>query len=352
MDEVTPEWLTSALRGRWPEITVRSVKNVSLGDGIGQMSELSLLELDHEGADAAPQSMVLKLHTAHPDMRAVAERYHMFEREVNFYQRFADKVPLRTPDVYFSGLAGMDRCVFLMEDMSGWHSPDQLVGPTLAQTEIAVQHLAKLTAAFWDSDVLEAESDWLPDFNVDYMRAIAQDYRDCLPEFLSRYGSALPEGADKAAHAIADRLDPLLDFLDTGPRVLTHYDYRVENMFFSKQEPLDFCVIDWQLIIRSRPGWDLAYLLGTNLPVDFRRQHTKQLENQYFEALAAGGVDAYARSDFDLDLARNMMAMTMTPVIGGANSDMSNPRNVDLFAAIGARSLTAVLDGHCLDLLP
>ena len=35
--------------------------------------------------------------------------------------------------------------------------------------------------------------------------------------------------------------------------MLTHYDYRLENMFFQEDDTSEFCVIDWQLIVRARP---------------------------------------------------------------------------------------------------
>jgi len=350
--DVTPQWLTAALRGRWPEIEVRRADADVIGAGIGQMSVLQRLTLDHRGAPDAPRQMVLKLHTPHPDMGAVAARYHMYEREVNFYQRLADRVPITTPDVYFAQLDGPDCCVLLMQDLSAWHSPDQISGPTQAETELAVTQLARLTATFWDAPELDAESSWLPDWSDDYMRAGVDDYRACVPEFLRRFESRLPDGSAGAARAIAERLDKLVDVLNTGVRVLTHYDYRVENMFFSNDQPPDFCAVDWQLILRSRPGWDLAYLLGTNLPAEVRRRHANQLKDRYLTALHSEGVSGYSRADLDLDFALNTMAMTTIPVIGGANADLSNPRNVELFAAISGRAFGAVLEDRCLATLP
>ena len=350
--EVTADWLTSALGQRWPGIEVRSVNAEPLGEGIGQISLLQHLTLEHEGAPEAPRHMVLKMHTTHPDMLGVAVRYRMYEREANFYSRFAHAVPLRTPDVYFAEADGLERCVMLIEDMSGWHSPDQLIGPTQEQAEQAIDALAALTAAFWDSSELSNQSSWLPDFNVDYMRDTGRDYRACLPEFLRRYETKLPSGSGDAARTIAERYDDLTEALSTGPQVLTHYDYRLENMFFSDDAAEGFCALDWQLVIRARPGWDIAYFMGTNLPVPFLDEHGEALRNRYFQQLQTNGVQGYSRADFDADFALNTMAMTGIPMIGGANADLSNPRNEALFTEMSSRAFGEVIRNDCLSHLP
>lgn len=350
--DVTPHWLTRALGRRWPGIEVRSVAGEPLGEGIGQISLLQRLTLDHAGAPEAPRHMVLKMHTAHPDMLGVAVRYRMYEREANFYSRFAHAVPLRTPDVYFAEAEGLERCVMLMEDMSGWHSPDQLIGPTQAQAEQAIDALAALTAAFWDSPDLAAEAEWLPDWNTDYMRDTATDYRACVPEFLARFESRLPPGAGDAARAIADGYDAIADTLSGGPQVLTHYDYRVENMFFRDDATDGFCALDWQLVIRARPGWDIAYFMGTNLPAPFLEEHGEALRDRYFQQLQNSGVQGYSRTDFDADVALNTMAMTGIPIIGGANADLSNPRNEALFTEMSSRAFGEVIRNDCLTHLP
>lgn len=350
--DVTPEWLTGALAQRWPGIEVRRVIGEPLGEGIGQISLLQRLTLEHTGAPEAPRHMVLKMHTTHPGMLGVAVRFRMYEREANFYSRFAHAVPLRTPDVYFAEADDTERCVMLMEDMSGWHSPDQLMGPTQEQAELAVDALAKLTAAFWNSPELSNQSGWLPDFNVAYLRDTGEDYRQWLPEFLRRFETKLPSGSADAARAIAERYNELTHLLSTGPQVLTHYDYRLENMFFQEDDTSEFCVIDWQLIVRARPGWDIAYFMGTNLPTSFLNEHGEALRERYFEGLGKHGISDYARADFEADLAIGTMAMTGIPIIGGANADLSNPRNEALFAEIGSRAFGAVIGNDCLAYLP
>lgn len=142
----------------------------------------------------------------------------MYAREVNFYLRLADDVPIRTPDVYCLELQGESRLVLLMEDLGDWSCPTLAQGASESQIELAVTQLARLTAAFWNSPRLEAESSWLPDWDVDYMR-IADQYRACLPEFLRRFGKILPAGSSNAAEAMLGKFDELAIALNTGTRV-------------------------------------------------------------------------------------------------------------------------------------
>ena len=44
--------------------------------------------------------------------------------------------------------------------------------------------------------------------------------------------------------------------------------------------------------------------------------------------------------------------MTVIPVIGGAQFDVSNERSLALFGAILSRSLASILENDCLALLP
>lgn len=351
IDSISPRWLTVALRERWPEIEVTAVTMKPIGVGVGQMSVLARLALQHHGAADAPNQLVVKLHSSHPDVQALCHHYHIYEREVYFYLRLAEDVPLRTPDVYFAKHIDGKKLVLLMEDMNAWSTPDQLTGPTLSQADFAIRQLAKLTVAFWNSPRLEAESSWLPDWDADYMRA-ADHYRASVPEFLERFGEALPEGGSDAVKAIADGFDKLADVLNSGVRVLTHYDYRIENMLYSNRDPDCFCLIDWAMPMVARPGFDFAYFIGTSIPVETRRKHGQHFCDLYFACLEEEGVQNYSRPDLDLDIALNSMKMTGIPVVAGAAADISDQRSAELFATISRRAFCSVLENGYLDAMP
>jgi len=351
IDAISPNWLTAALRERWPEIEVTGVTTEPIGVGVGQMSALARLSLQHRGATDAPKNLVVKLHSSNPDVRALCQHYHFYEREANFYRRLAGDVPLRTPDVYFAKHVDGKMLVLLMEDMSAWSTPDQLTGPTPSQADLAIRRLANLTAAFWNSPRLETESSWLPDWDTNYMRA-ADHYRASAPEFLNRFGETLPEGGSDAVMAIAEGYDKLADLLNTGVRVLTHYDYRIENMFFSDSDPDFFCLVDWAMPMRTRPGFDFAYFMGTSISVETRREQGQHLCDLYHECLEAEGVENYSRAELEVDIALNSMKMSGIAVIAGAAADISIERSAKLFETISRRTFCSVLENGYLDAMP
>jgi len=130
-------------------------------------------------------------------------------------------MPVPTPDVYHSVADDSPACVLLMQDLSDWQSPDQLIGPTPGQTR-------------------------------------------------------LPEGSVAAARTIAASMDRMFDHMASGPQTLMHYDYRVENMLFRPDDPEAFCLVDWQLVMRGRPGWDFAYLERRSVQSPQRSAHRRR----------------------------------------------------------------------------
>src|SRR4051812_41992098 len=86
--EVTPEWMTGALRaaGAIGDSIVTGVATTPVGEGIGMLGVLCRVEMEFDRADhGAPTSVVAKFATPVESNRAVAMAYHMYEREAGFY---------------------------------------------------------------------------------------------------------------------------------------------------------------------------------------------------------------------------------------------------------------------------
>ena len=66
-------------------------------------------------------------------------------------------------------------------------------------------------------------------------------------------------------------MDWICEAMAKPPLILTHYDARLENFVFSEPSATELALIDWQLMARLRPGWDIAYFLGTSVPTAERR---------------------------------------------------------------------------------
>ena len=349
-EAVDADWLRTNL-GAHPVFAIDPIETVELspiGSGIGQSSELMAATVG--AASGARHELIIKLQSENPDMHDVLMRYKNYEREARFYALLADKVPLRTPSVFVSAFDAItERVLIIMERIVGWHSPDQITGATLDEVRIATEQLARLTAAFWNSP-LRNRYHWLGTPLAPYYQSLPADYCAVVDGALDNFAAVSPASTEAAARRIGERMAPLLAMQAEGDHVLTHWDYRVENMFYGPDG--EFALIDWQLMQWMRPGYDFAYLIGTNIDVELRRSAEQDLIEVYLEELRRHGVEDYDRAALLRDMRLGLLNLTCIPIIGGASCDMDNPRSVALFGAIMARGFQMIEDWDAMAELP
>ena len=73
-------------------------------------------------------------------------QHKLYERETRYVSELDPLATARTPEAYVSERQG-DRFIILMEDMTDYKVGSQVLGADLAQSQIAVDELAKLHAA-------------------------------------------------------------------------------------------------------------------------------------------------------------------------------------------------------------
>ncbi|MFM9862964.1 MAG: oxidoreductase family protein [Micropepsaceae bacterium] len=352
MDEVTPAWLQQAV-GDHPAFRgkrIVSLHGTLVGEGIGQMSAIARLELGYDG-EPGPRSVVVKLHTPFQAMRNVGLRYDMFVRETAFYQTLAADVTVPIPTIYFVAWDGpTQRNAMVMQDMSAWHWPDQVTGATQHQAEACIDALAKLGARHWGADF--SSYPWLPDSQQPVLKQLAEDYGHVVPLTLERLGEFLSPAQRAAAERIARNMSWICEEIAKPPQILTHYDSRLENFVFRDKASRELTLIDWQLVARLRPGWDIGYFFGTSLTETDRRSWQDALIERYVEGLRQSGVRDYGADRFATDFRLGTMAMTIIPIIGGAAFDIDNERSKTLFGTMLRRAMASVVENECLALLP
>ena len=159
-----------------------------------------------------------------------------------------------------------------------------------------------------------------PRFPVGIYRRVETEFKaDGLP---FRLGGVIQSIHDKfttpesraACERIAKNIHWIYEALSEPPLVLTHFDTRMENFVFADQSARELALIDWQLMARLRPGYDIAYFLGTSVPEEMRRTHQADLRSRYLAGLRDGGVRDYDPKRFDVDFRLGTMAMTVIPI--------------------------------------
>lgn len=346
MSEVTDQWLIEKLSSHpdYADSAIKRIERQTVGEGIGQVGEFNQVVVEtHAGAKT---KLFLKLRAPIEGMHAVALRYKMYEKEVRFYNELAAQMQVRTPNVIYADYdTQTENVALLMEYMEGWTSPDQLSGASHRQTQAAIKQLATINAPFWGRT---AELPWLPTMQTDYMQMMIPDMQACKDVFWGRFGADVPI-SEHDFYSVIEHWPAILDGLCEGTLTLTHYDYRVENMFFSADET-DVAVIDWQLIAALRAGWDLAYLLGTNIVTEQRRNHEQEYIDLYLASMGNHGVD-YTEAELRHDMKWALLGLCSIIVIGGANFDVNNERSFELFKQISVRLFETIADHNALSVI-
>tara|TARA_B100001250_G_scaffold289432_2_gene251165 strand:- start:225 stop:1292 length:1068 start_codon:yes stop_codon:yes gene_type:complete len=338
--DINLKWLQDTLGGQEEFIKdgVIDLNVKKVGEGIGQLGEFALLETTRESGKKT--NIFAKLQTQTEDMDNLAKDYKFYIREVRFYEFLAKSINVKTPKAYYVEYnPENERVILLLEYMDGWYNPDQIKGATEKEIEVAINGLIPISTQFWGTI---QEIDWVPNMKVDYMLRIIDDMRDYSPEFLNRF-SRIMNGSRKAnLNKIVEFYPNFPDLFTRGTLTLNHWDYRVENLFFTPEVD-DITVIDWQLMMAHLPGWDLAYLLFTNIEVDLRRKIYTSCCRQYLDGLGKEGIH-FLEEDLERNMMLSLLAMTNFPVIGGANADKENERSIKLFEVLGERIFSAIED--------
>ena len=349
-EDITAEWLTSALVAGGEDTIVRSFRMTPLGEGVGMMSHLSRIDIDDQQGDA-PSSLVLKMPAPNEANRAVADVFDLYRREVLFYRDVAPRSSAYTPRVFHADIEGND-FVLLMEDLSEYQLGDQVVGCTLQQARDGMTWLGRQHAAFWDR-VDDPTFDFLPyvypSFSSDGLRqgceagwdAMVQSFADVLPEHIcnlkERYLAALPA---------------LFGWMATPPLTVIQGDFRMDNLFFAArddQEPL--IAVDWQGCLRGRATQDIGYFMSGSLPIELRRAHERELIALWHAELLANGVTGYSVEDAWEDYRRGVLYVWVIAVVIAGTLDRTNERGTQWMSEMLARSVATIDDLDLIALL-
>ncbi|MCH8309458.1 MAG: hypothetical protein IIB17_03035 [Chloroflexi bacterium] len=223
-DAITAGWLTSVLRegGAIDRANVVSVSAGPIADARGLTSQMNRLSVNYDLKEAdAPRSIIAKFSSPTPEMRNRPDTIFAYEREVRFYQQIAHKTTLPTPTFYYGDIdteTGIH--VLLLGDLAPAVSGSRVAGCSPEQAELAVRHIARFHADWWESPQL-GETNWLPDardpcHDPDAARAeYEQWWRRCSPR---KPGTCCPIPSGRLANALVSTVRRSRTTFSTHPR--------------------------------------------------------------------------------------------------------------------------------------
>jgi hypothetical protein len=344
--DLTPAWLTAALRSGGHRVTVTAARHEPVGTG--QMAACYRLHVEAEAApgdDPLPASLVAKVPPADADLGLLAAG--AYRNEVAFYAELAPTVAVRAPACWYHATS-RDGAGFtlLLDDLAPARQGDQVAGCSPGQARDALVNLAGLHGPRWCDPTLADLACLAP---VD--RASAELLADILgpatDTFCDRYGDRLAPADVEVLRAV-----PAVVAAWTLARperfAPVHGDYRLDNLLFPPAGS-GVAAVDWQTVSLGLPARDVAFLLGTCLAVGDRRAHEKDLVAAYHGALAGHGVAGYGLDDCWDDYRFALIQGPLIAVTGAAFSRRT-ARGDDMFTAMAARSCAAVRDHGTLAL--
>jgi hypothetical protein len=148
MDEITPEWLTRALRigGSLDSGSVKSLRIEPIGEGLGFVGEVARILADYSGdAGLAPKTLVAKIAIANDKVRHFAMRTGMYERETHIYKYLGDDFGVQIPGLYYGNSDPKSGYfILLLEDLSHLRAGDETKVGSVDDAVAAIRYAAQL----------------------------------------------------------------------------------------------------------------------------------------------------------------------------------------------------------------
>jgi aminoglycoside/choline kinase family phosphotransferase len=358
-EDLTPEWLTAALREtetiKTSTVTAFDVEP-DIGAGFGLMGQLARLALRYDQPEPepdAPASLIAKFPTYAPDNRGVADVLRFYETEIRFYEEIADEIELRTPRRYYSAKAtDSTDFILLLEDLAPAQVGDQVAGCSIDQAELVIRELATFHAAWWEDPRL-ADMDWLIAINDPVRVQAAQDlYEHAWGPCQENLGHLLPPEIVELGEAFGAKLPQIIDLLANRPFTISHGDYRLDNLFFASPDggaPLT--VIDWQIMSTARGPFDFAYFMAGALAPAERKVTEMDLLRTYHGILTDRGVQGYGFDQCLLDYRTSMLFCWQYAVVI-STLNLTNERGLALATGYMERTVAAITDLNAVELMP
>lgn len=288
-DEITAEWLTGFLSGRYPGVVVEAID--VLGATQGAATRLRLGVRYAAGADGGlPTVLFLK---AALTRRMLVTDPHMYVTEVRFYDAIRPHVELETPEAFAWDVdEATGRHALLLADLGeqGAAFPSAVTDVTVDDVAALLGNVARLHAAHWARPDLQRRYPWLETSTTgpsaewwgQQARGVAEQELVAAP-----YKAAIVGDHDMdrlfAAHLALQRRN------DSGVRTVVHGDVHIGNCYLLPSGGGG--LLDWQLMMIAGWACDVGYLLVTALDTETRRASERDLLRHYLSELASAGIE-------------------------------------------------------------
>ena len=295
IDQVTTEWLTSALVASGA-LTCGAVASFELGAGQGNWSSNARLNVKYtDGAQGSlPWRLFLKMvNTNLGDQSFDASEVRYYWRD---YVDVADAPLLRCYDAQYAEALG--RYHILLDDVSETHITAAEKAPTLDYGLALAEGFAALHARWWGGQRLVAAG--APMHSASHIRSLAAIAEPGVDHILKRFSSELkPHWPDALREIFARHPQAMIErSRDANGFTLIHGDPGEQNILVPRQGDRPIYLIDRQPFDWALTTWlgvyDLVYAIVLDWPVETRRQCEMPILERYRACLSRNGVGDYS----------------------------------------------------------
>ncbi len=286
LSDLSPVWMSAALRRRYPGVVVRDVGIGPVEHGTNSRARVTLSLAGGEG----PPSVFVKGPGTPANRLALLVLGALLTEAV-----LADRgaaFPLEHPAFYGGGVDRLRAaCVVVTEDVvaSGGRPHDARTPLTVESVRSGLEGLAALHAAYWERAIppsLGHLRAWRlgPAWGAVSVASLARGLRRAAD--LGAEPLHLPKGV--GARALGHQFRRSAAIAASGPRAVLHGDPHPGNTYVSSKGRTGF--FDWQLARLGHWSHDVGYFLVGSLGVEDRRRHERELLRTYLDGLARVGV--------------------------------------------------------------
>jgi hypothetical protein len=288
LDEITPAWLTAALRTRAPGVGVRAFEIVDINHGTSTKVRLRL-DVDEAGRRAGlPETVILKGGFEPHSW------YDIHEMETRWYRDVLPAQPLRAPICYFADCdAERGQGIIVMEDLvpRGVRFCSALAPERFDDVARRLGVLAEYHARTYASPELDPGGRW------GWVRKMLEKAAGAMAAYspdVWRGWVASPQGAAVSAHFqdydwMAQALQRCYALSETTPHALLHGDTHPGNLYVDVDGEPGF--LD-SMVHRGPPMLEVAYHLSCTLDSGDRARWEGALIQHYLTELRRHGADA------------------------------------------------------------
>lgn len=318
--------------------------------GTGQMASTLRAHLQWSTEDPGlAERVIIKIVASDTGQRDQSRRTATYRREIEFYRQLSARLDVRTPTCLYAAIDETTGAFTLVLAEVPGSPGNQLAGCGADSAAAIVEAAVGLHVPLWGCTDELAAMPWLSWGDRAAQSLRAERYHQHIDGFIDRYRRRLGDDVLETALRLDDSLFNAFDRRRCAP-CLVHNDFRIDNMVFSERDGRAVAtVLDWQTVGPGSGPIDLAYAIGSSIPVDIRHDLEPRLLADYESGLTMSGITVSHEDvlhDYRLGTLDGLvMAVVASQVVA------RTPRGDEMFAVMAERHALHMRDHHVDELI-